>query len=104
MPLYCSHNDEFGECRFHLFERDFKWGEKKPARCQHGAIEVECKYCLTEGAWAILKGSRDLRKHGHHRAIDWARGYLQLDDAGKPPQAAPDEDASWSAVNMDMDE
>jgi hypothetical protein len=42
---------------------------------------------LTEGAWAILKASKDLRKYKHDRAIDWARGYLDLDDKGAPQPA-----------------
>jgi hypothetical protein len=106
--LYCSHGDIEGECRFHLFPRDFKWGKHKPEKCIHKNIEVECKQCLTDGAWAILKAGKDLRQHGHSRAIDWARGYLGLDENRPNVVGArvpmPEEDASWSAVNMPEDD
>lgn len=35
---------------------------------------------LREGAWAVVKASRELEQSGHGRAVSWARGWLGLED------------------------
>jgi hypothetical protein len=48
--------------------------------CKHKRVETECEYCTTSVAWAIVKDSKGMRETGHSRAVDWARGYLGLED------------------------
>jgi hypothetical protein len=85
MPLYCIHRETFGNCRFHVFERDFKYGEGKrgqgqPVHCSHGNVEIDCKFCTTSAAWAIVKDGKGMRESGHAMALSWARGALGLED------------------------
>ena len=51
----------------------------KPVYCQHHLLEVNCDKCLRSGAWDIVRNSKDLRRQ-HWRAVDWARGFLGLEN------------------------
>jgi hypothetical protein len=42
--------------------------------------EIDCRFCTTSVAWAIVKDAKGMRETGHMRAVTWARGYLGLED------------------------
>lgn len=48
--------------------------------CRHKRVEVDCDYCTISVVWAIVKAARDLRDHGHGRAVEWARAWLELEN------------------------
>ena len=52
----------------------------RPVMCKHKRVEIDCEYCTTSVAWAIVKDSKGMRDSGHARAVGWARGYLGLED------------------------
>jgi hypothetical protein len=77
--MWCTHQETFGNCRFHVFESDFNY-PRHPVYCQHGNIEIDCKYCTTSVAWAIVKDGKGMKKEHHDAALSWARGTLGLGD------------------------
>lgn len=48
--------------------------------CKHKRQETECEYCLTSVCWAIVKDAKGMRETGHGHTVNWARGWLGLDD------------------------
>jgi hypothetical protein len=62
----------------------------KPVMCGHGNVEIDCKFCTTSVAWAIVKDTKGMEATGHRKAVGWARGYLGLDRREPEPEPEPE--------------
>ena len=48
--------------------------------CKHRRIEIDCPFCFTSVAWAIVKDAKGMRDSGHDSTVRWARAALGLED------------------------
>lgn len=75
-----------------------------PVYCKHRNPEIDCPYCTTSVAWAIVKDGKGMKQTGHHRALEWAREYLGLVDRAEVSATRnphdPDEDVNVPSHNL----